>query len=673
MKLSEFFKTNRGSKILFILFGTGSIIWFLIRVIPKPTRASYPCMRASYPLMSAFVVYIIGMFSSMFLFRKNLAKYAMLLAFVVTAFFSFKNATVVVSPPVALYPYSYYTNQANQPIGIAKGIFPGRVVWVHNPDLTNANITHKYDMTTIANSDVWYMDKNCSQALSDSMLISGVRRLGGKANVKEAWNEIFKYYNSTHDRGNAGYTKGEKIVIKLNLTNAGNGDSLGYTRRAAWQVPTANGAAETVTNPRLLNRMDSSPQLALAILNQLVNIVGVDQTDIWIGDYYRNFRDEYLVKIRAVYPKVHFMDSGKYLFKKPSNMREPTVPSTEQLLKFSDKKFTSTLPQPLVNATYLINAACLKTHNEGGITMTAKMHQGSICNTIDQTAVDANNNTITALATAPNKQSASFMHYSLPLDDTIPNHYRHLVDYMGHKQLGGKTLLFIVDATWAGRDWDGIIEKWQMAPFNNDYPSSFILSQDQVAIESVGFDLLLAEYKDKDKSIRFPFMKGCDDYLKQAADPTNWPAGIIYDPEGDGIPMTSLGTYEHWNNMTDRKYSRNLKTGNGIELVYYKALTVDNYISENVTDNIELKNYNFKIYPNVFSSELHIELDANQSAIMSIFNLKGQLLFQKNINGKFNWNAELSNGEMISKGYYILQLKDSRANKTITSCKIIRK
>ena len=31
----------------------------------------------------------------------------------------------------------------NQPIGEAKGIFPGRVVWAHNPDATNENCKNK--------------------------------------------------------------------------------------------------------------------------------------------------------------------------------------------------------------------------------------------------------------------------------------------------------------------------------------------------------------------------------------------------------------------------------------------------------------------------------------------------------------------------------------------------
>ena len=60
------------------------------------------------------------------------------------------------------------------------------------------------------------------------------------------------------------------------------------------------------------------------------------------------------------------------------------------------------------------------------------------------------------------------------------------------------------------------------------------------------------------------------DYLSQCASSEYWPEGIVYDPEGDGTPMGSLGVFEHWNNPTDRKYSRNLGTGEGIELKYFK-------------------------------------------------------------------------------------------------------
>ena len=43
-------------KWLTILAGLASLIWFLVRVIPKPSRASYPCQRAAAPLASGFVI-----------------------------------------------------------------------------------------------------------------------------------------------------------------------------------------------------------------------------------------------------------------------------------------------------------------------------------------------------------------------------------------------------------------------------------------------------------------------------------------------------------------------------------------------------------------------------------------------------------------------------------------
>jgi hypothetical protein len=53
----------------FYLAGISSTIWFLIRVIPKPSRATYPCMRAAAPFMSAFIIYLIGIWGSALLNR----------------------------------------------------------------------------------------------------------------------------------------------------------------------------------------------------------------------------------------------------------------------------------------------------------------------------------------------------------------------------------------------------------------------------------------------------------------------------------------------------------------------------------------------------------------------------------------------------------------------------
>ena len=47
LKNSSLSSTKSGI-ILISVFGT---LWFLIRVIPKPTRATYPCMRAVAPFI----------------------------------------------------------------------------------------------------------------------------------------------------------------------------------------------------------------------------------------------------------------------------------------------------------------------------------------------------------------------------------------------------------------------------------------------------------------------------------------------------------------------------------------------------------------------------------------------------------------------------------------------
>ena len=47
--------------VIFYILGIISTIWFLIRIIPKPSRAGYPCMRVAAPFMSGFVVYLLSL------------------------------------------------------------------------------------------------------------------------------------------------------------------------------------------------------------------------------------------------------------------------------------------------------------------------------------------------------------------------------------------------------------------------------------------------------------------------------------------------------------------------------------------------------------------------------------------------------------------------------------
>jgi hypothetical protein len=82
-----------------------------------------------------------------------------------------------------------------------------------------------------------------------------------------------------------------------------------------------------------------------------------------------------------------------------------------------------------------------------------------------------------------------------------------------------------------------------------------------VAIDSVALDLLRTEP-------RATQVRGNpDNYLHEAALAPKPPSGTVYDPERDGQPLASLGVHEHWNNASDKQYSRNLGKKEGIELV----------------------------------------------------------------------------------------------------------
>jgi len=71
-------------KITLIFIGFFALCWFLIRVIPKPSRATYPCQQAAFPIASAFVIWISSLLTSALLFvkfKKNLKENKLVYAF----------------------------------------------------------------------------------------------------------------------------------------------------------------------------------------------------------------------------------------------------------------------------------------------------------------------------------------------------------------------------------------------------------------------------------------------------------------------------------------------------------------------------------------------------------------------------------------------------------------
>jgi hypothetical protein len=191
----------------------------------------------------------------------------------------------------------------------------------------------------------------------------------------------------------------------------------------------------------------------------------------------------------------------------------------------------------------VVNFANLKAHEGSGVTLCAKNHFGSLVRWPVQ----------------PGYYDIHPASYS-----RRPGSYRPLVDLMGHAHLGGKTVLYLIDAVFTGlHPRDALPSPMKMSPFNGRWPCSLFVSQDPVAIDSVGFDFLWSERDD------YPRQGGVDDYLHEAALANDPPSGTFYDPNHARAEqrLPSLGVHEHWNNPTDKQYSRNRGTGKGIELI----------------------------------------------------------------------------------------------------------
>ncbi len=422
----------------------------------------------------------------------------------------------------------------NRPIGKAQGIIPGRVTWVWNPASTNPECANKHLSKDEPGQeyDAWFMDRNTNQAIVDSMVTAGLCSMTGKDNTSDAWDAVFRYYNQKRGKGNVSYKNGEKIYVKLNRTSASGGMDSEYRRLEDKPLPLS---------------CETSPQIVVSLLRQLVHVAGVPQECIYVGDAMRNiYQDEY-IKYYSEFPQVNYLSSFG-----ATHGRLSCSESSKDLIFYSDNKSvmgkagSDKIYTVLEDAEYLINPAAMKGHGIAGITLCAKNHFGT-----------------------QSRRSAAHLHPGLNSSNRRGyGYYRVLVDIMGNKHTGDKNLFYVLDALWSGADWNGLPVKFLMPPFNNHWCSSVFFSLDPVAIESVAFDFLRTEFTNPEHTVSYISEPGVDDYLHQTADSKNWPAGIIYTPNGDGVPMpNSLGVHEHWNNPVDKQYSRNLGKGEGIELV----------------------------------------------------------------------------------------------------------
>ena len=621
-------------RMVFVLMGVASTVWFLSRVIPKPSRATYPCMQAAAPIMSGFVVYLLGLAGSVLAFRrarmylrdaKYLAFGLIVLCGLVSAFLSYTadQRPVFANSKLLLGP--------NEPVGEARGIYPGRVVWVWDSSATNQSCTNVY-------GDGWFLPKNTNLNVVVPMVDTAVMRLTGHSTIPDSWDVLFRHFNQTHGRGDVGYNDTEKIFIRTNQVSASDNTI---------------GPDYTVLNTSRYGMAETSPQVVLAILRQLVNQCGISQERISVGDPMKHMYKHVYDMWHGEFPNVTYID------KKGTLGRTIPVASSEPTMFYSDRGkvlrsggttgdsvFSDYYPTVITEASYVITIPALKAHARAGVTLNAKVHFGSNM-----------------------RSSATHLHGGLPMPDKTPTRtgyglYRVQVDLMGNKHLGEKTVLFVVDGLWGGSEANDPPRKFSMGPFNNDWTSSVLVSQDQVALESVCFDFLKAEFTADNPFGSYPQIDGVDDYILQAADSSFWPADVDYDPENDGSIIGSLGVCEHWNNSVDKKYSRNLGTGNGIELIRIdNVLTNVGRILAEIPREFSLS----QNYPNPFNSSTHIRyfLGARRPVSLKIFDLRGRELVTlvNRVEDEGEHEVLWSTGELPS-GTYLCRLASGNAIET---------
>ena len=323
---------RRWDKLVFWVGGISATAWFLLRVIPKPSRASYPCMQAAAPVMSTFVIYLLTLFGTMTALRKarqhfRSARYSYAVLFFVLAIGSFFLFTSNNTERIYAQARNFIMLESNAPVGVGHGIFPGRVVWAFDPKVATWDGTNKY----------WWEDKSTSPKEVNRMFTEVLYSLTGQKNEAKAWDALFRNFNQMKNRGANGYRPNEKIAIKINQNN------------------TTSHADTTGLN--------GSPQLVYSMLRSLVKEAGVSQKNITVFDASRFITDCIFNKCHKDFPEVVFVDNSGGDGRTKSTYVDNAIPYS-----IDNGKLATGLAKCAVEADYLINVALLKGHRGQGVT-----------------------------------------------------------------------------------------------------------------------------------------------------------------------------------------------------------------------------------------------------------------------------------------------------------------
>ncbi len=128
------------------------------------------------------------------------------------------------------------------------------------------------------------------------------------------------------------------------------------------------------------------------------------------------------------------------------------------------------------------------------------------------------------------------------------------------------------------------------------------------------------------------------------------------------LKKMELGVHEHWNNPMDKQYSRNLETGEGIELIYQKTQQEPTSIFEKNAEKIQVK-----AYLSFGNTTLNLEFnqDVQGQLAISIYNLSGRLMQNSSLESVMANTTNQISLDNYRPGYYLISIKSSKENLSI--------
>jgi len=263
--------------------------------------------------------------------------------------------------------------------------------------------------------------------------------------------------------------------------------------------------------------------MVLALLKSLVNDAGIQQENITLTDPSRFLTDNIFIKCHSIFPNIHYVDHVGGDGREKASFVANGFPYS-----YDFDRQTRGLATCFVEADYVMDLAIMKGHVSQGVTLVAKNFFGCLDIETDW------------------RKNAHCAGFSQSREGK--RQYSVYPDFIGHKDLGAKTVLYLIDGIYSNKSLNGIPNtKWNLVPYNNEWMGSLFVSQDPVAIESVVLDFALTAWSDA------PDMMYSDHAMEEMALANNPPSGVKYDPERDGTILSSLGTAEHWNNPIKKK------------------------------------------------------------------------------------------------------------------------